>query len=450
MSEAHDTMDPMRAAASILHLDLDAFFAAVEQRDKPSLRGKPVIVGGIGGRGVVSTASYEARRFGVRSAMSMAEARGRCPHAAFLAGRFDAYRAASRIVMDRLRELSPLVQPLSLDEAFVDLAADPDFDPDHLESLVVRLRADITERTHGLTCSVGVASSKFLAKIASELNKPDGHFIVHPGTELDLLAPMQVTAIPGVGPATAERLRRLGVETIEQLRALSLDELTRALGTAGGRSLHRLARGEDDRPVEAHREAKSISVEDTFPVDIADRSELASVTDTLARTVARRLRAAGQSGRTVTLKMRRHDFETHTRSVTLPGPTDHPRVITEAALGLLAAADVTGGLRLLGVGVSGLADWVQDDLFSEPPDDEDDAVPLPRRAVRHRPGRQWAAGMDVTHAEHGDGWVWGAGLGRVTVRFETRLTPSGPIMTFDENDPALFARSSDPAGTVES
>ncbi len=179
----------MRSTASIMHLDLDAFFASVEQRDKPSLRGKPVIVGGIGPRGVVATASYEARVHGVRSAMRTAEARARCPHAAFLGGRFDAYREASLLVMTRLREASPLVEPLSLDEAFVDLAAGPDFDPDAVEQTVADIRRDIADLTGGLTASVGVASSKLMAKIASEINKPNGVFVVAPGTEADVLGP---------------------------------------------------------------------------------------------------------------------------------------------------------------------------------------------------------------------------------------------------------------------
>ncbi len=189
----------MRSTASVLHLDLDAFFASVEQRDKPSLRGRPVIVGGIGQRGVVSTCSYEARVHGVRSAMRMAEARARCPHAAFLSGRFDAYREASTLVMRRLREESPLVEPLSLDEAYVDLAAgaDDDLSPDAVLERVETLRRDITEITEGLTASVGVASSKLMAKIASELRKPDGVFVVAPGTELALLFPMTSPTAPG-------------------------------------------------------------------------------------------------------------------------------------------------------------------------------------------------------------------------------------------------------------
>ncbi len=426
----------MRSTASIMHLDLDAFFASVEQRDKPSLRGRPVIVGGIGPRGVVATASYEARVHGVRSAMRTAEARARCPHAAFLGGRFDAYREASRLVMERLREESEVIEPLSLDEAFVDLAAGSDFDPARVEEIVAGIRADIAELTGGLTASVGVASSKLMAKIASEINKPDGVFVVQPGTEADVLGPMQATAIPGVGPATAERLRRVGILTVEDLRSPSEDELVRLLGQSSGRSLHRMARADDDRPVMASRETKSVSVEDTFEQDISDRLQLEAIIERMARSVSGRLRKNGLSGRTVTLKMRHHDFETHTRSSTLPNPTDNARILATTARGLLAGEDISNGLRLLGVGVSGLADWVQDDLFASDEDDDPDDEPVEEVAVR--PTR-WYPGMDVHHQDHGDGWVWGAGLGRVTVRFETRWTPPGPVHTFMADDPALGA-----------
>ena len=211
----------MRTTASVLHLDLDAFFAAVEQRDKPSLRGKPVIVGGVGGRGVVATASYEARAFGIRSAMSTREARARCPNAAFLTGRFHAYRETSSLVMAVLRAASPLVEPLSLDEAFVDLAQAglPDLEVPTVVAYGEQLRAQVAAVTGGLTGSVGIGSSKFIAKVASELDKPDGLTVVPPGTERDLLRPMKVTVIPGVGPATAERLRRAGIHTIADLEA---------------------------------------------------------------------------------------------------------------------------------------------------------------------------------------------------------------------------------------
>src|SRR5690606_22417393 len=203
-------MGAMRSTASILHIDLDAFFASVEQRDKPSLRGKPVVVGGTGGRGVVATASYEARAFGVRSAMSTREARARCPHAAYLGGRFHAYRSTSAQVMGLLRSIPPLVAPLSIDEAFVDLAASDldDFGIDALHAFGEQLRARVTEVTGGLTASVGIGTSKFIAKVASDLDKPDGLVVVPAGAEQDLLRPMAVKVLPGVGPATNERLRR--------------------------------------------------------------------------------------------------------------------------------------------------------------------------------------------------------------------------------------------------
>ena len=263
----------MRTDASVLHLDLDAFFAAVEQRDKPSLRGKPVVVGGVGGRGVVATASYEARAFGVRSAMSTREARSRCPHAAFLTGRFHAYRDTSRVVMELLRQASPLVEPLSLDEAFVDLAqADlPGLDVPTVTAFAEDLRRRVHEATGGLTASVGIGSSKFVAKVASDLDKPDGLVVVAPGTERALLAPMSVTVIPGVGPATSKRLRRAGVHTVDELAELSLDELVRQVGRAHGHALHSLARAQDDRPVVPERETKSVSVEGTYDTDLTDR-----------------------------------------------------------------------------------------------------------------------------------------------------------------------------------
>jgi DNA polymerase-4 len=437
----------VRSQASILHLDLDAFFAAVEQRDKPSLRGKPVVVGGVGGRGVVATASYEARKFGVRSAMSTAEARARCPHAAFLVGRFEAYHAASRLVMTELRTVSPLVEPLSLDEAFVDLAAAPeplDLSYDGLIDVAARLKEAVAEATGGLTASVGIGTSKLIAKIASDLDKPDGVVVVPPGNEQDLLRPMQVTVIPGVGPATAERLRRIGVHTVEELESVSADELVRIVGQAHGSSLYALARAQDDRPVVSDRETKSVSVEDTFDTDLVDPVLLAAIVDRHARSVCERLKRANLSGRTVTLKVRMHDFATHTRSATLAGPTDRPTTVSRLARSLLAELDTSAGVRLLGVGVSGLADWIQDDLFAEEEDssDEPEAIPRPEAEVRPRHGQGYTPGSDVLHDELGPGWVWGSGVGRVTVRFETSDTEPGPVRTFSVDDPALRRRPS--------
>ncbi|PSL03668.1 DNA polymerase-4 [Haloactinopolyspora alba] len=454
----------------VLHLDLDAFFASVEQRDKPSLRGRPVIVGGIGPRGVVSTASYEARTFGVRSAMSMSEARARCPHAAYLAGRFAVYREVSEFVMDQLRAISPLLEPLSLDEAFVDLGGSdlPDLSPGPVRKLADDLRATIRART-GVTASVGVASSKLMAKIASEQAKPDGMVVIEPGAELDVLHPLSVRALPGVGPATAARLARLGVKTVGDLARITEPDLVDLVGAAHGGMLHRLARARDERAVSTERESKSISVEDTFDRDVTDPTLLAALVTRLAEKLAERMNASGHSGRTITLKTRLHDFTTLSRSATLPAPTDDPRTVSRVASRLLSEIDVTGGVRLLGVGVSGLSDWVQDDLFgTEPEAAEDpgersaggfvgvrtdgasgedapaDAVPSDGdRAGDVRVGellhetQAWVPGMDVVHDEHGPGWVWGSGLGRVTVRFETAGTPPGPVRTFAADDPAL-------------
>ena len=442
----------MRQVASVLHLDLDAFFAAVEQRDKPSLRGKPVVVGGVGGRGVVSTASYEARKYGVRSAMSTREARSRCPHAAFLTGRFHAYRATSEAVMGLLRETSPLVEPLSLDEAFVDLAAAglADLEIPSVTEVAERLRAQVVEVTGGLTASVGVGTSKFIAKVASDLDKPDGLVVVPPGTERDLLRPMHVSVIPGVGPATTERLRRAGIHTVAELETVSEDELVRLLGTAHGHALHEFGHARDDRPVVPERETKSVSVEGTYDTDLTDRKLMAALLARQARSVSERLLASGLAGRTVTIKVRLHDFTTMSRSTTLVSPTDAAPTIGRLAVGLLQDLDTTGGVRLLGVGVSGLADWIQEDLFGETVDDQveraapDLDIEAPSTAGAKATTRTWAPGMDVEHATMGRGWVWGSGRGVVTVRFETADTGPGPVRSYPVDDADLTAWRPEP------
>ncbi|MDT9683162.1 DNA polymerase IV [Streptomyces sp. TRM76323] len=457
----------MRAAPTILHLDMDAFYAAVEQAAKPSLRGKPVIVGGLGPRGVVATASYEARRFGVRSAMPMAQARRLAPNAAYLVPRFSVYRSVSGQVMELLGRLSPLVEPLSLDEAFVDLeAGGAACEGAAARAVGERLRRDIRAVT-GLTGSVGLAGSKMLAKIASEEAKPDGLVLIEPGTERALLAPMGVRTLPGVGPATEEHLRRAGMTTVADLAEAGEDELVRLLGRAHGTSLYAMALGRDDRPVVAERDAKSISVEDTFDVDLHDRVRVRWEVERLAERCVRRLRAAGRSGRTVVLKVRRYDFSTLTRSETLRGPTDDPVVVREAAARLLDAVDTTGGVRLLGVGVSGLADFTQEDLFAQAAVDGPPAVPgasdgVPPLSAGEAaagpeepppdagpgggavdggepvPGeRRWLAGADVRHTAYGPGWVQGSGLGRVTVRFEEPGSAPGRVRTFRTDDPEL-------------
>ncbi|MCM3262828.1 DNA polymerase IV [Streptomyces thermoviolaceus] len=432
----------MRTTPTILHLDMDAFFAQAEQASKPSLRGKAVVVGGLGPRGVVSTASYEARAFGVHSAMPMAQARRLAPHAAYLVPRFGFYRSISEQVMGLLRTLSPLVEPLSLDEAYVDLeAGGAARDADAAERVGRKLRADIRAVT-GLTGSVGLAASKMLAKIASEQAKPDGLVLIPPGTERDLLAPMPVRALPGVGPATQNHLRRAGIHTVGELAEAGEDELVRLLGKAHGHALYAMALARDDRPVVAEREAKSVSVEDTYDVDIHDRLRVGLEVRRLADRCVARLRAAGLSGRTIVLKVRRYDFSTLTRSETLRGPTDDPAVVREAAARLLDAVDTTGGVRLLGVGVTGLADYTQEDLFAQAaggqrtsPGEEPADGTAPESSGPAE--RQWRAGHDVRHEEYGHGWVQGSGLGRVTVRFETPHSAPGRVRTFRVDDPAL-------------
>jgi DNA polymerase IV len=436
----------VRREPSILHLDLDAFFAAVEQRDKPSLRGRPVVVGGVGGRGVVATASYEARAFGARSAMPTAEARRICPPGtAFLSGRFPAYRRTSEVVMALLRELSPLVEPVSIDEAYVDLAAgDHDLSVAGVTALARDLKARLAAATGGVTGSVGIGTSKSLAKIGSELRKPDGLTVVPAGQELDVLHPLPVRTLGGVGPATAERLAQVKVKTIGDLHRLSLVDLTSLVGQAHGAGLYRLARADDDRPVITDREAKSVSAEETFARDLTDPVRLAAEIDALAGRVGSRLQRSGTSGRTVTLKVRRYDFTTLTRSLTLPHPVDDPRQIAEVAHRLLAAVDRSGGLRLLGVGVSGLSAYAQGDLFAEAGEEPaEDAVPAPvAQSVPADPAPgpavvAWHPGQDVVHTGLGAGWVWGSGLNRVTVRFEGPRTPPGPVRTLAADDPEL-------------
>ncbi|MFD5003746.1 DNA polymerase IV [Streptomyces mutabilis] len=433
----------MRTAPTILHLDMDAFFASVEQASKPSLRGKAVVVGGLGPRGVVATASYEARVFGVHSAMPMGQARRLAPNAAYLVPRFELYRTISEQVMRLLRALSPLVEPLSLDEAFVDLeAGGTAWDADSARLAGAKLRADIRSVT-GLTGSVGLAASKMLAKIASEEAKPDGLVLIPPGTERAMLEPMSVRTLPGVGPATGDHLRRAGITTVGELAEAGEDELVRLLGKAHGHALYAMALARDERPVVAERETKSVSVEDTYDVDIHDRTRVGMEVQRLADRCVRRLRGSGLSGRTIVLKVRRYDFSTLTRSETLRGPTDDPAVVREAAARLLDLVDTTGGVRLLGVGVSGLADYTQEDLFAQAAGDradEDVEEPEAEPTEEHRPApgeRRWPAGHDVRHTEYGHGWVQGSGLGRVTVRFETPYSETGRVRTFPVDDPDL-------------
>jgi DNA polymerase IV len=335
------------AAAAILHVDLDAFYAAVEQRDDPSLRGRPVIVGGLGRRGVVAAASYEARRFGVHSAMPTGRARRACPDGVFLAPRFDRYGDASRSVMTILRSYTPLVEPISLDEAFLDARGASRLHGTG-PAIGAAIRARVRDET-GLTASVGVGTTKLVAKLASELAKPDGLLLVEPGTEAAFLAPLDVRRLWGVGPATERRLARLGVRTVGDLAALPAAALEGALGRAHGAHLAALARNDDDRPVEPARPVKSIGHEETFATDVTDRAALERDLLRFAERVATRLRESRLQARTVQLKARYGDFRTITRSRTMSEPTELAEELARVGRQLLDDVDVRPGLRLLGL-----------------------------------------------------------------------------------------------------
>ena len=260
-----------------------------------------------------------------------------------------------------------------------------------MSAVAEELRRRVHEATGGLTASVGLGTSKFIAKVASDLDKPDGLTVVPPGTEVALLRPMHVTVIPGVGPATAERLRRAGIHTVAELESVSLEELVRLVGKAHGTGLFHLARADDDRPVVAEREAKSVSVEGTYDTDLTDRRLMEGLLSRQAGEVAERLRKHGLSGRTVSIKVRLHDFTTLSRSSTLASPTDSTATIARLARGLLTDLDTSGGVRLLGVGVSGLADWIQEDLFGDTTEQEEEVVPAEIEVPRSRRST-WAPG----------------------------------------------------------
>jgi DNA polymerase IV len=339
----------------VAHLDLDAFFAAVEELEAPELREQPLVVGGDPhGRGVVATANYVARRYGIHSAMSCAEALRRCPQAVFLRPRHRLYKEYSRAVWDTVREVVPTVERTGMDEGYLDVG-EVAADFGRARAIAEAVQAAVRGAT-SLSCALGVAPCKVVAKIASDRRKPGGLTVVPAGREAAFLAPFDVRRLPGVGPRAEERLRRAGVETIGALAALPDETLRRLLPGKLGPLLRDRARGIDPRPLETSSEAVSISAEETFARDVAERERLQEELQRLARQVAERLEAAGQVGRTVTTKVRYPDFSIRSRSTTLPVGTDDAERIWELACALLdrALADRPGALRLVGVGVSGL------------------------------------------------------------------------------------------------
>ncbi|MFP5020615.1 DNA polymerase IV [Pseudonocardia phyllosphaerae] len=485
----------------VLHLDMDAFFASVEQLTRPTLADRPVLVGGAGPRGVVAGASYQARVFGARSAMPMGQARRRCPHATVLPPRFPLYKAISDQVMGVLAEFSPVLEPVSVDEAFIEPPSLAGASPSDVEAFGTRLRTAVRERT-GLPASVGAGSGKQVAKIASELAKPDGLRVIAHAEQEAVLAPLPVRSLWGIGPVSGEALRKIGVDTIGRLAAMDGREVAGILGSAVGTELHRLARGIDDRPVAPRGAAKQISAETTFDADLTAMTAVHEAVASICVSVHRRLVADGRAARTVTVKARTGDFVTHTRSETTPFPTRELSTLTAVARRLAETAVGEGGVRLLGVSVSGFGDEPPLALFDAVPsaqgwaaapaaessgdvppglglaltggpgDAATEAGPAPgtgavpeigagvlgTAVTAHPtapagpgtaaaegmrpdrdpdPGRPWRAGDDVAHPEYGHGWVQGAGHGRVTVRFETAATGPGRTRTLDAADPAL-------------
>ncbi|HKE93775.1 MAG TPA: DNA polymerase IV [Povalibacter sp.] len=351
---------------SILHVDMDAFYASVEQRDNPELRGKPVIVGGSGNRGVVAAASYEVRPFGVHSAMPTREALRRCPHAICVPPRFDRYKAASKIVFDVFHEFTPLVEGLSLDEAFLDVTASQAA-LGSAETIAIRIRQLIRERT-ALTASVGVAPNKLIAKIASDLRKPDGLVVVRPEDVTALLDPLSIRKLFGIGNKTAPQLEGMGIRTLRDLRTTSDARLQPIFGRYVANVKARAA-GIDERPVIADWDEKQISAEETFDVDLTERTqlhaELARLTDRMAARLRSNQRLAGR----VTVKIRRKDFRTYTRQCVIRPPTQETQPLTATAAQLLdewLQEQPRAAIRLLGVGAGDLTEASQLDLFAAP------------------------------------------------------------------------------------
>jgi DNA polymerase-4 len=357
-------MPPQSGLRAILHVDMDAFYASVEEQDRPELKGKPLIVGGTGGRGVVAAASYAVRRFGVRSAMPMREALRRCPEAVVVQPRMSRYQEISHQVFAIFGEFTPLVEGLSLDEAFLDVTASQQLlgGP---EVIGAEIRRRILEQT-GLTASVGIAGNKLLAKIASDLNKPNGMCRIDAGNIREILDPLPINKLFGVGQKTLPTVLAAGIQTFGDARVANDEVLWRAFGKHG-KAMRDRASGLDDRPVEPDREEKSISAEETFAIDLQSPAELKAQLRHLADRTASRLRAQKLIAGRVSVKIRRRDFTTYTRQRALEPPTQETAIVAAAAEALLeawVASQPRAAVRLLGVGVSDLQVLVQPDLFS--------------------------------------------------------------------------------------
>jgi DNA polymerase-4 len=435
----------------VLHLDMDAFFASVEQLTRPTLRGRPVLVGGLGGRGVVAGASYEARVFGARSAMPMHQARRLVGAAAVvLPPRGIVYGVASRRVFETVRSMIRVVEQLSFDEAFGEPPELAGASGEDAERFCEALRRRVREQT-GLVASVGAGSGKQIAKIASDLAKPDGVRVVRRAEERALLDGLPVRRLWGIGPVAEEKLHRLGIDTIGQFAALTDGEVASILGATTGAALHRLARGIDDRVVAERAEAKQISAESTFATDLTTLAQLREAVAPIGEHAYQRLLRDGRGARTVTVKLKKSDMGILTRSATMPYATTDAAALISAARRLLLDPLQIGPIRLLGVGFSGLTEVRQEPLFAAPEleptaseiSQTDQAADPPVG-----PGETtWRVGDDVAHPRFGHGWVQGAGHGVMTVRFETRGTGPGPARTFPVD--ALEVTAANPIDSLD-
>ncbi|MDU0478049.1 DNA polymerase IV [Staphylococcus chromogenes] len=455
----------------VLHVDMDAFFASVEQLTRPTLRGRPVLVGGLAGRGVVAGASYEARAFGARSAMPMYQARALVgPRATTVRPRFAVYSVASQRVFAMIARRAGLIEQLSIDEAFLEPAELHGATAEEVVRWCEGLRAEIATEV-GLPASIGAGAGKQVAKIGSGLAKPDGVCVIPKSEERQRLFPLPVRQLWGIGPVSEQKLRQQGIETIGDFAALNEREVEVALGKTVGVALWQLANGHDDRPVAPRAEAKQVSSEHTYPEDLTTRAQVDAAVERAAGDAYRRLQRDGRAARTVSVKLKRADFHTETRALTLPYATDELETLSANARKLTRYPDEFGPIRLVGVSYSGLETHRQDVLFPELDQNiivvensdtdfetgvrDTSSAPGVREVLsttasaENTPtsGRHFYSTQDVYHPEFGHGWVQGSGHGVVTVRFETRTTVRGRTKSFAIDDPELT--DADPLASLD-
>lgn len=447
----------------VLHIDMDAFFASVEQLTRPTLRGRPVLVGGVSGRGVVAGASYEARKFGVHSAMPMHQARALIGFPCIsVYPRMAVYKTASHRVFDLVKSYAGTIEQVSVDETFLEPAELAGATPEDVSTWAENLRTHIREET-GLPSSIGAGPGKQAAKIASGMAKPDGLFIIDKLHQADILGPLPVRKLWGVGPVSEVKLQRMGVKTINDLAALPLREVEASLGKAVGTSLWNRARGIDTAPVEPRAEAKSIGAEHTYPQDLITRPDVDAAITRAFEAALRRLRTDGRGARTVNVKLKLADFQTLTRSQTFLYAVDDANLLRTTADLLVRYPQEVGPVRLVGVSFSNLDYPGQEMLFPElqpmkPTTNLETDWETGVRSDEDTPQEHltqteftiqelWRPTQDVFHPEHGHGWIQGLGHGRLTVRFETRTTTKSFIKTFDINDPDL--QSADPVNSLD-